>query len=294
MTYQEAIRIGRDFYTLANPSEDDVILFIEAMDFLIDATHESRFMMMLGGYYYGARDFQLARKYYEMAAECGNVDAYAGLGYIFYYGRTGEPDHEKAFRYYSLAMEAGDLQCAYKVADMYRYGYYVEKDYAKYKQIIRELYPKVRKARQLWEPLPEIFTRLAGIRNAEGHPQEALRLYLDARDFLAQRIIHDPFFGNLNIMKQMINDIYQLQAFDPADCSLFDLYWVLREPNLVRFRYDEEVHTVEALIEEGAVVIRFDNKWYRTIDDFFARAAINGTLLTTIESDLYMFEVEQK
>lgn len=294
MTYNEAMKIGQDFYSLANPSEDDVILFIEAMDFLIDSTHESRFMMMLGGYYYAVKDYHLARKYYEMAAECGDPDSCAGLGYIYYYGRTGEPDYEKAFKYYSKAMEAGDIQCTYKVADMYKNGYFVGKDYDKYKQIIEQLYPKVKNARELWEPLPEVFTRLAKIRSEEGKTDDALRLYWNARDFLRQRIQYNPFFGNLSIMKWLITDLYTLQPFDPEEFSLYDLYWVLREPNRVHFRYDEKEHIAESLIEEGAVVIHYDDRWYRTVDDFFAKAAIDGELLTSLEDELYMFEVEKK
>ncbi len=294
MTYDEAMKIGRNFYSLANPSENDVILFIEAMDYLIDTTHGARFMMMLGGYYYGVKNYHLARKYYEMAAEIGNTDAYAGLGYIYYYGRTGEPDYEKAFKYYSKAMEAGDLQCTYKVADMYKNGFFVEKDYEKYKQIIEQLYPKVKNARRLGDCLPEVFTRLARIRSKEGRTDEALQLYWNARDFLRQRICYNPFFGNLSIMKGLIADLYSLQPFDPEDFSLYDLYWVLRTPNRVRFWYDEKKHTVESLTEENAVVIHFDDRWYRTVDDFFAKAEIDGELLTSLEDELYMFEVDKK
>ena len=60
----------------------------------------------------------------------------------------------------------GDLIAAYKVADMYKNGYYVQQDTEKYKSMIEELYPKVKNARRLNEPLPEVFTRLARIRSS--------------------------------------------------------------------------------------------------------------------------------
>lgn len=38
-------------------------------------------------------------------------------------------------------------------------------------------------------------------------------------------------------------------------------------------------------------MIRFDNEWFRTIDDFFQKAELDGELLTTRYEELYDFEV---
>ena len=143
MTILEARKICQDFYDLTNPTEDDEFVFTEAMRFLIDETKNSDCMVELGGYYYGIRQFDLALKYYELAAEYGNRYAISNLGYIWYYGRTGEKNYEKAFYYFDKARQMGDMIAAYKVADMYKNGYFVNQDYEKYKSIIEELYPKV-------------------------------------------------------------------------------------------------------------------------------------------------------
>ena len=208
MTITEAKRICRKFYHLTNPTEEDFFRYTEALGFLIEETKDSDYMVELGAMYYEQRQFDLALKYYEMAAEYDNLYAISNLGYVWYYGRTGEKNYEKAFYYFDRARKMGDLIAAYKVADMYKNGYYVEKDVEKYKAILLELYPKVKDSYRLDDPLPEIFTRLAGIRSEEGNITEALRLYDTARDFLAQRIRSHPFFGDLNIMKWMIRDIY--------------------------------------------------------------------------------------
>ena len=100
---------------------------------------------------------------------------------------------------------------------MYKNGYFVEKDYEKYRQIIEELYPKVEYAQYLGEPLPEIFTRLAHIRKEEGKTDEAIDLYLRTKDFQAQRISCNDFFGDLNIMKWLIDDLYKLIEFNRED-----------------------------------------------------------------------------
>ena len=292
MTILEAKKILRHFYDLSNPTEEEEFLYTEALQFLIAETKDSDHMLDLGGFYYDKREFDLALKYYEMAAEYGNRYAISNLGYIWYYGRTGEKDYEKAFKYFDKARAMGDIVAAYKVADMYRNGYYVEKDYDKYREIILSLYPKVKNARRLGEPLPEIFTCLAKIYSEEGKTEEALSLYDTARDFLAQRIRGNPFFGNLTIMKWLIHDVYELREFDPAAMDLYDLYHVLRTPAKVSFFFEQDRHEAEAVEENGALVIRFDDTWFRTIDDFFLKAELFGELVTTRYEELYDFEVE--
>lgn len=302
MTVSEARAILREYYENTNPSEDDRFVYTEALQFLIRETKNPAYMMELGGMYYEEKDFDLARKYYEQAAEYNSEDAFLCLGYIWYYGRTGEKDFGKAFYYYDKARQAGSVQAAYKVADMYKNGYFVEKSYGKYKEIIEELYPKVQNARRLNEPMPEIYTRLAGIRAAEGKIEEALELYDEARDFLAQRIQVNPFFGDLTIMKYLIADVYRLRKSRPAEDDLnetwpdeddlYDLYEILKKPVKVEFLYEKsygkgEMHEVEAVQEEDGLVIRFDDKWYRNIDDFFKKAELDGEKLTTIYDQLY-------
>ena len=291
MTILEARNICRNYYDLTNPSEEDRFLLAEALDFLITETKEPDYMVELGGMYYEQRRFDLALKYYEMAAEYDNLYAISDLGYIWYYGRTGEKNYEKAFHYFDKARKMGDLIAAYKVADMYKNGYYVEKDYEKYKEIIEDLYPQVADTCNLEDPLPEVFIRLAKIRSEEGNAEEALSLYDIARDFLSQRIQYHPFFGNLNIMKWMIADIYKLRKFDPSVMSLFDLYHVLSVPAKVQFTFEGLPHEVESVPEDGNLSIRFDDKWYRTVDDFFKKAEIDGELVTTLYEELYDFKM---
>ena len=291
MTVYEARKIVADFDENQGITDEDEFMFTEAMNFLIEEEKNPDDMMYLGGYYYEQKHFDLALKYYEMAAEYGDLNAIVGLGYIWYYGRTGERNFEKAFYYYDKARKAGDPVAAYKVADMYRNGYYVDKDLSKFREIIEDLYPKVKDLQMLGDPVPEVSIRLAKIRTEEGKTEEALRLYEKARNFLEQRIRVSPFFGNLNIMKWMIEDIYKLKAFDEEDMRLYDLYYALGTPVRVRFTFEQKRHEVEAVEEDGAVVIRFDDHWYRTVDDFFQKAELDGELLTSRYEELYGFEV---
>ena len=291
MTITEARRACRKFYAITRPTEEDQFLYTEALRYLIEETKDPQVMLELGSFYYEAREFDLALKYYELAAESGNLYAISNLGYIWYYGRTGEKNFEKAFHYFDRVRKMGDTVAAYKVADMYRNGYYVEKDEKKYRQIIEKLYRKVRNSDLPNDPLPEVFTRLARIRTEEGKPEEALSLYDEARGFLSWRIRLHPFFGDLNIMKWMISDIYKLRSFDPTEMGLYDLFYLLEKPCKVTFVFDGKTHEVEAVEEDGEVVIRLDSRWYRTVDDFFKKAELDGELITMRDLELRDFEV---
>ena len=291
MTVYEANRIVRDYYNLTNPTEEETFVFTEALKFLIEETKNPEYMTRLGGQYYGERNFDLALKYYELAAEYDYLPAISGLGYIWYYGRTGEKNYEKAFEYFERGYELGDINCSYKVADMYKNGYFVEKDFEKYKEIIEKIYSYI-KYRGDYH-IPEICTRLAKIRSDEGDTEEALALYDRARAQLSYRIQDNPFFGNLTIMKHLILDTYALREFDKSDMGLYDLYYVLSTPAKVTFVFDFDKHTAESETQEdGSVAVCFDGKWFRTVDDFFAKAEINGELLTALYEELYDFEVE--
>lgn len=141
MTVKEARKIAKNFAgSTQKMTEEDFFEFSEAMDFLITEEHKPQDMMYLGGVYYEMRRFDLALKYYEMAAAYDYDEAYECLGYIWYYGRTGEKDYKKAFEYFSKMMDKGNLVAAYKVADMYKNGYYVKQNQVMYEKIIEDLY----------------------------------------------------------------------------------------------------------------------------------------------------------
>jgi tetratricopeptide (TPR) repeat protein len=293
MTVKEARKIAESFDKNQNPSEDDIFMFTEAMNFLIEEEHDPGDMMYLGGYYYEIKRFDLALKYYEMAATYDYDPAYEGLAYIWYYGRTGERDFKKAFEYFSKLMDKGDPVSTYKVADMYRNGYYVEKDQKKYEQIIEELYPKVKDMNNVFDPVPEVFTRLARIRTSQGREEEAVNLYLYAKDFLAQRIRHNAFFGNLNIMKWLIDDLYELIEFDDEYFDFFDLYYLLRTPHKVSFIYEDNEQSLESVMEGNECTVCFNGKWFHSRDDFFKAGFIGNTKLTAIYDELYGLEVKE-
>ena len=242
------------------------------------------FCEWLGGVYYEKKMFELALKYYELAEMSGSRWAWLGLGYMWYYGRTGKRDYEKAFTYFNkMATYGGDevdrvhkIEARFKLADMYKNGYYVEKDYEKYKEIVEQLYKESKNSDHIYY-CAEIYMRVAQIREKQGEIDEALRLYFVARDDLKHRLYNNRFFGNLNMMNWVVNDIYSLMEFDATEMDLYDLYYLLKNEHLVTFDYNEKTYEIESkLSEEGDMNVRFEDKWYRTIDDFFIRTDLKG------------------
>ena len=168
----------------------------------------------------------------------------------------------------------------------------MEKDYGTYKDIVEKLYPEVKDARYLDDPLPEVFTRLARIRTEEGRNEEALQLLRQAKPFLSQRIRYSGFFGDLSIMKGLIEHMYTLTEPDPDDLDLYDLYHLLRSPCRVSFYCGGKAYSVERVQEGEESFIRFGNRFYRGREDFFGKAQIGGVRITA-RDDLYGFEVSE-
>lgn len=265
-------------------TKEEEFEMIETLEFIIEATGDYHYAQWLGGIYYEKRMFDLALKYYELAESLGSTWAWNGLGYIWYYGRTGKVDYEKAFNYFKKMVDSDSAttndyaryEARFKIADMYKNGYYVEKSFDEYKRIVEELYDECTN-NGYYRYGTEVKLRLADIRAKEGEKDEAVRLYLEAKEELIGRVERNRFFGDLNRINWMVNDLYKLIDFDPEHFDLYDLYYLLKEEHLVSFRYRRKRHEIESkLSEEGDMNIRFDDVWYRDISDFFIKAELGN------------------
>lgn len=277
-------------------TDEEEFEIIEKLQLLIEKKKDYRDAEYLGGIYYGNKQYNLALKYYELAETLGSRWAWNGLGYIWYYGRTGHVDYEKAFKYFSKVVndeksdnEYDKAEAQFKLADMYKNGYYVEKNWDKYIEMIEDLYDKVKN--HYYMPRPEVFTRLASIRTLQGRSDEAVDLYLSAKRDLIERVADNRFFGDLNRIKWLVNDLYKLIDFDRTEFDLFDLYYLLKDEHVVTFEIDNEKHTIESRRDGNEMNIRFDDKWYRNIDDFFIKAVIGDESIEAYYWDMVNWEV---
>lgn len=77
----------------------------------------------MGGQAGVEQDYQRAKELYEKAERKGIPQAIVNLGYIYEYGRTGEPDYQRAFQQYAKAALAYDQpEALYKLGDLYARG----------------------------------------------------------------------------------------------------------------------------------------------------------------------------
>lgn len=273
LSIDKAEQYLHEYHHKSRPTSEDDFKYVECLEYLIKETSYSDYMMELGAHYYRNKDFELAEEYYLLAAENKNPYAYECLGYVYYYGRVGQPDYEKAFKYFKLGMEVDDITCSYKLADMYKNGYYVEKNYDEYCKIIKSLYPKVRDLTNLNDPVPEVYTRLASIYKKEGNTQEAIYLLRYAKDFLSQRMMYSDFFGNLTIMKLLIRDLYSMTDIDINDIEWFDLYYVLQYPATIRFSFKSKEYIIDGTNPKDII---FNDSHFENIEDLFQRGTVDN------------------
>lgn len=292
MDIRKAKKIIYEFYGITSPTEEERFQYTEAVEYVLEQEKSPILMTDYGGYYYGLKKFDLALKYYQMAASMGYIPAKVCLGYIWYYGRTGTKDYQKAFENFDYARRKGDLIATYKVADMYKNGYFVEKDEARYIDMIEALYEKVKDSYYLGDPVSDVCTRLARIRMAQNRKEEAITLFLRAKDFLQRRISQNPFFGELNVMEGLVRDLYTLVEFDETAFDIYDLYYILQKPANVSFSYKKRTYIIEAKEEDGELVIYFQGKAYKDVSDLLARSRIGKTALTSISTWMEDFTVE--
>jgi len=292
MNREQIDKILMKYSDKSSLTKEEEFELIESLEYMI--AHKelaykgeyTSFCEWLGGIYYDKKMFELALKYYELAEMCGSRWAWVGLGYIWYYGRTGNRDYEKAFNYFNkMATYGGDevdrankIEARFKIADMYKNGYFVEKDYEKYKEIVEQLYEESKCGDKDYMYFrAEIYMRIAKIREKQGNIDEALNLYWIARDDLKNRLYTNRFFGTLNMINWVVNDIYRLMDFDVTEMDLYDLYYLLKNEHLVTFLYKNKEYEIESkLSDDGDMNIRFNDKWYRSIDDFFIKTDLNG------------------
>lgn len=303
MTEVEARAIITDYYLAESHSDDDKFLFVEALHFLIDAYHNPNDINNLAWHYAEEREFDLYRKYLEMAAEYGFHPAFEGLGYVWYYGQTGTVDYEKAFHYFSKGAESPDdylrICCEYKIADMYHFGYYVDKDEERYKSMIGRLYHEISHPEKLttiipseFLPNPSIYSRAAEIAAEEGMGFIAYILLENARILFAEYLQKNPsWWGNIEEMESVVMRLHELPDKHDDRINLYDLFWFAKKSCTMSFIYEEERFTIECIEEDRNIVIKFNNKWYRDPRSFFEKATIDGRPITALYPELIMFEV---
>ncbi len=293
MTELQAKNIIKEYYS--DTSRGDSFMLVEALEYLIDKTKEPKYMHELAWYYASIKRVDLEEKYLMLATEYDYGPAFMELGYIYYYGQNGIVDYKKAYQSFKkgskLCEELDKYWCMYKLADFYHNGYYVKKNEDKYRQMIERLYKKLGWPKYLSYPYPEVAYRLANIKIADDNKKGAEYILVLAKDFMQQRLKHEPFWGHIELMGDIIETLYKVKDFDYDDVTFYDLFYLMDRHKNITFKYQGEIYSIETEDSLEQTAIRFGDIWYKSKQDFFEKARINEKLLTAIYDDLYKFEV---
>lgn len=251
-------------------------------------------MYNLANLYKRRGEHDLALKYFEMcSAGGGSKLADMEIADIYYYGLTGITDHEKAFRYYSAAAKIGFPKAKLRLADMYKNGLYVKQDDEQYRILIFDVYNQIRDS-----PLPnykgETFLKLTRIYIEEGFEEGAFELLLAAQSELADQLRSYTDNSDLYLMNQIVEFQYELmqpEIDENREYQLYDLYHILKNPVRVEFIGNTGKHYVSSFKEPSGITVEFDGKWFRSIDEFFYGATIDGERLSSICNQLFDFRI---
>lgn len=212
-----------------------------------------------------------------------------GLGYIYYYGRVNEPDYEKAFKYYKMSSDLGNLSSTIKISDMYKNGYYVKKDLDKSYKYLMDVYEKIKNDQdEMFWHYPEVASRLATIQFSKENINEGIELMYKARDILMSRIsFTNSFWGDITIMSIIEYNLFKYDSDIVFDKCIYNLLEILKKPGIYKFYYTNICYIVESFKEENDYIsVKYNDKWYKSIKDFFLYARINDNKLTNIASKL--------
>jgi len=296
MGLNEAWAIFHDYYGKKQLTELDMDAFIEASEFLIfhedleDANRQA-VLYNLASFYYDCEIYQLAEKYFLMLAEEYDYDgltsgmAYTKLAKLYYYGHAGAPDYSKANEYIHRALDHDPDSLQAKVLALaiakYDYGSLTEDEYF---DAVFDLGNEVldRNVPGVWSiPVPEIELLICEISLTNNMVDDVHDLLKDAKRYLYQRLLSSKDPDDLTLMKKIID-------LDPietpfTELTVYDLLWMLEDGD-VEFCYNQKRYLLTA--SERALgkepTIYFENKYYRSPEEFLRKAEIDGQKLNTI------------
>jgi len=297
----EAYRITQEYQGKSVLEPDEEFMLIEAFSLIIHTYKDSEdvpdgyiAMFNLASHYKRRGEYDLALKYFVMCSDHGGeLVADMEIGDIYYYGLAGAPDYEKAFKYYSSSANYDFPKAKLMLAEMYEKGQFVRQDHERYRELILAVYDQIQDS-----PVPHykghVFAKVAEIYLEDELPEAAFQLLLDAHYELTKQLLRYTENSDLDLMKRIIERIYELSGVDVSgmkNLHLYDLYQILKQPASVEFRSQSGTHRVSSFSESGEITIEFDGKWFRNIDEFFYNAAIDGKRLPALCLDLSDFRI---
>lgn len=293
--YQEM----KEFYRLDDPTEDEQFRFVEAMEYLIKnavfVDDIIAFSYNLAMYYRDIQNFPLEKKYLEMGEKEGSSIHREELGLMLYYGLCDEPDYTRA---YEMFRQCDTRRASYMIADMFHYGHGVTQDLDKCREILEGLFADVECERNddrflVSTLFPEIACRLVRLNLEEEEDDEFdLDCLLDAREILANRQYHRPFWGNIRTMKDILDTTAMMCGNDYDFIDLYDLLTFEKDNATVLFEYEGNEYQLNIMNNGAETIYEFGDKWFHGAEDFLVKGRIAGKRVTTIQFQITNIRIQ--
>ena len=296
MTVQEAKQI------LKTTEYDGVILqgsafyrVIEALEFIIHEEKDPVAMRKLAEQYTIHDKHELALKYYEMAAMHQDPLAIEELGCMYLHGFGTPQDWNRAYDYFERGYQTDDKYARFRsganLASMYLDESFDRYDKEKGRSLLTELYQMMLEDETLKPAGLDVFEDLADMYMSENQPVPAMDLYYEEYCVQTHLITRCHMPGIQAEMKRLVNKMYQTGRYRRRSYDLYDLYVLLEKHDAVRFNCYDTDYTVEMIEDKEGKIVRFGEKYYRSVEDFMARGTIEGERIEALFYDITDVEV---
>lgn len=140
---------------------------------------------------------------------------------------------------------------------------------------------------------PEIALRLAKL-DLEDGTDDMLDLdsLLDAREILTLRQQRRPFWGNLKVMRRILETTVRMVGNEYGFIDMYDLMTFESFDAIVTFDYNGIKYRLDIFRNDDEIIYKFDDIWFHGPDDFLEKVRINNKRITSIIDQIKNIHVE--
>ncbi len=198
------------------------------------------------------------------------------IGENYLKGRCGvSVDYRKAYRYFYHGEKRGNLSSRYHRALMFKDGLYVKKNYKKYVKMVESIVDDFvgagGKNNLLF--IDFAFVELAKIYKEQNECEKCLKYAYQAKEIDDLR---NSMFLEVTKMSDILDIIYSVIPFDKDNMDIYDLLYCLKQPAKAKFFAQGKEYNIESLNLNGYCMVKFHDKYYKNIKEFFNKASIDG------------------
>ena len=296
MKYDELLETLNKYRIKYPLTEDEEFIFVETLKQIIKLESSPFNIVLLADYYFQKSKYDLARKYYEMAIDIEELKPskykysiiikqrmYRKLGEIWYFELGNiKQDKNRALYYWKKAEDLEDLK-----SRVYIIKFINLQDYEKQ---INKLYEKVKFEYEVLKmkvfELPYVYYSFAKVLINKDNITEAISILNKARKELESDLSWDLTYDNLELLDNIVNMIYKYNG--KQELNIFDLFVLLKEPNIIRFKHKDEVYELISKKVDNIIGIKFKDYWFKDFKDFLFKVTLNEQSICKLYDEIEM------